>query len=500
MSAPAHSIQQRLALRLVLFTFLMVIAAGTALYVYVRAALWRQFDAALEIKARGLASFAKLEVKQDAPRLEFEYQAAAMPEFSRAEHPEFFQITREDGSSVARSPSLPAGVSLATSGAANRMVSFWTAPLPSGAPGRAVRIRFTPLVEDEEGHGIAAAAAAAAVPPTLLLTLARPSREVDRPLQVLLSSLLAAATLIGAGTLAGVAWTVRRGLRPLRALADAAAAVDVQSLSYRFPTAEMPREVQPICMRLNDLLARLDESFQRERRFSAAVAHELRTPIAELRSLAEVALRWPGEGDGASQHAFDSLAIAQQMGTIVSTLLSLARAQSGRQLVAREPLDVAAAMRNAWQPFEPAAQSRNLQVELNVTGPAESPTDAQLLIAICSNLFANASTYTPNGGRIAITLESHPNRLQIRVANTNDSLEPTDLSRLFEPFWRKDASRTGSDHSGLGLALVKALADALGADVSADLPSANWFEVTLSLNSSRSADSSVFVNAGSPSP
>jgi signal transduction histidine kinase len=83
------------------------------------------------------------------------------------------------------------------------------------------------------------------------------------------------------------------GLSPLNQLANQAASITADSLATRFPTEIWPGELTPISSRLNDLLERLEQSFERERRFSADLAHELRTPIAELRSLAELALKWP---------------------------------------------------------------------------------------------------------------------------------------------------------------------------------------------------------------
>jgi two-component system sensor histidine kinase QseC len=112
-------------------------------------------------------------------------------------------------------------------------------------------------------------------------------------------------------------------LRPLSSLAKRAETIHASSLQLRFPTDNIPVELLPIAQRLNDLLARLEASFAREQRFSADVAHELRTPIAELRTLAEVALKWP---DDVNQAALkEALNIALQMESVATGLMALAR-------------------------------------------------------------------------------------------------------------------------------------------------------------------------------
>src|SRR5207302_2044109 len=142
------------------------------------------------------------------------------------------------------------------------------------------------------------------------------------------------------GTAAIVALAVRRSLRTLSRVADEAARRDGPPAKNVFPLVGLPVELVPICIRLNELVARLDDSVQRERRFTANVAHELRTPIAELKSLSEVALKWPQDPSVAADNFRDTLEIALQMERIVATLLSLTRSEAGRQVVLKQPVVV----------------------------------------------------------------------------------------------------------------------------------------------------------------
>ena len=120
---------------------------------------------------------------------------------------------------------------------------------------------------------------------------------------------------------------VRRSLNPLRTLASCTREIGPDNLHLRLPTNGLPTELTPICSCVNDLLDRLDQAFKRERRFTSDVAHELRTPIAELRALAEVASRYPNDPEFARNALRDAVGVAKQMQSLVTTLLALVRSE-----------------------------------------------------------------------------------------------------------------------------------------------------------------------------
>src|ERR1700683_4484395 len=132
---------------------------------------------------------------------------------------------------------------------------------------------------------------------------------------------------------------VRRGLRPLRQLGTEADGIDAGSLDHRFSREELPRELVPIAQQFNSLLERIDEAFVRERRFTSDAAHELRTPIAELRRLAEVALKWPDRSE-AERNYRDVWEVAEHMESLVATLLAIARCRAGTAAVSLQPVDL----------------------------------------------------------------------------------------------------------------------------------------------------------------
>ena len=298
---------------------------------------------------------------------------------------------------------------------------------------------------------------------------------------VLFWALLGIALFMAVGTVAVVSVEVRRGLSPLQSVAAAAARIDAQALDFRFSLDGLPRELQPICLRLNDSLERLQKAFERERRFTADVAHELRTPIAELRSLADVALKWDGDRETSLGYFKDAYDISRQMEQIVTALLSLARCQSGTATTARESVNLSALVHAAWDERRQEVAKRRLAVTFDMPDRLLLTIDRTMLCSIVNNLVANAAQYARIGGRVACKVLANGYGVRLAISNDMDNLSPEDLPHLFEPFWRKDAARTDGTHCGLGLTLVGAYAAALGGKIEASLPSQNSLCVAVSL-------------------
>jgi len=272
---------------------------------------------------------------------------------------------------------------------------------------------------------------------------------------------------------------VRSGLAPVNLIAEQAAAIEAHSLGKRFPADAMPAELHPICKRLNDLLARLEASFDRERRFNANVAHELRTPIAELRTLAEVNLQWPEDAAATRQAFQEALQIALQMETLVTSLLAIVRCESGKQPLNREPVALAGLIETIWQPLAVRAAAKQFAVRVDLDRACQLHTDRAMLQSIVTNLLANAVAHTPPRGTVHIRLQQTVGEFTFTVANTTDNLTAQDIPHLFERFWRKDPARSDSQHSGLGLAVAQTFAQALGLRLGAQLIAADTLTLEL---------------------
>jgi two-component system sensor histidine kinase QseC len=471
------SIGRQLRRQLLVGLGIALALSGLTVWAVVRRTLYAQFDGALLAKARFFATVIKQEPGEG---LVIDLDETPMPEFERPDNPEYFQVWLPDGSVMARSRSLGEG-QLATGPAAPALPRLWDLPLPGGRHGRAVML-VAPVRWENEGTKSDQAEEKRPDIPVVRLALARDRGSLDAALANTSFALALGALLLLLGVPLLVTRAVRRGLRPLDELGGQAARIDARSLGRRFGSERVPEELRPICDRLNDLLERLEASFDRERRFSADVAHELRTPIAELRSIAEVALRYPDATPGRSFE--DVLGASVHMEALITALSTLSRCESGRQPVNIETVDLARVCQETWAAIEQAAAQKGVRSSLAAGTTGMVCADPLLLGSVATNLFSNAVEYTPPGGEIGWRIEPEGAQVVLTVTNTNTSLETADLAHVFERFWRKDAARSGGEHGGLGLSLCQAFVRLMNGHLRLDLPRPDLVRVELRLPAS----------------
>jgi two-component system sensor histidine kinase QseC len=259
-----------------------------------------------------------------------------------------------------------------------------------------------------------------------------------------------------------VAVTVRRGLRPLVRLGDEVGAIDARSLSSRLPTEGQAREIVPLSAKLNELLARLEDSFERERRMTSNLAHELRTPIAEIRAATDVALKWPDDPVLQKDAIATAHGVAVRMGGAVDALLRLARAGARAAEPDWQDVDLSGVIDAALAARGPAASAAGLDVVAEALAPLRARTDAGLFALIAGNLVDNAVSHTPRGGRIESRLENGGAAAVWTLRNAPVDMSREDLGRVGEPLWTQASARSTREHAGLGLPLARAVADLLG--------------------------------------
>jgi two-component system heavy metal sensor histidine kinase CusS len=285
-------------------------------------------------------------------------------------------------------------------------------------------------------------------------------RSADERFRRTFALLLAAVLAIGTLAAAAIAITVtRRGLRPLGAMTSAVQRVGPQHLYERLTAAGWPRELQPLAQGFDQMLARLDNSFTRLSQFSADLAHELRTPVANIRGEAEVALtrsRLPEEYRAVIE---STLAECERLSQMIESLLFLARAETPERHVDRKCFDGRAACENIASYYEAVAEERGVSVACE--GEAEVCADPMLFGRAVSNLVANALRFTSAGGNVRIQLRAANDAAEISVRDTGVGIPAEHLARVFDRFYRVDASRS-SGGNGLGLAMVKSIAEMHG--------------------------------------
>ncbi len=259
----------------------------------------------------------------------------------------------------------------------------------------------------------------------------------------------------------------RRAFRPVTQMAETARAIGTGSdLSQRIETDGRGDELNQLGDTMNEMLARLQASFEAERQFSSDVSHELRTPIAVIRSQCEFALSGQA-GEEEKREAFEAvLKQSERMNSIVSQLLLLSRAENGKFVPEREPVELNVLCETVCEELEAMAAERQVELtwnteELQITG------DETLLIRMVNNLVSNAIRYNRPGGSAEVSLRKRGKYAVLTVRDTGIGIRREDLGQIFSRFYRADRSRS-SEGTGLGLSMAAWIARVHGGSIRAE--------------------------------
>lgn len=285
-------------------------------------------------------------------------------------------------------------------------------------------------------------------------------RSPDEAFTWRFGALLAAVLGIAILAAAFIATRVtRRGLRPLAQMTRSFQLVGPSHLDERVAPAGWPRELQPLAIEFDRMLDRLEDSFTRLSQFTADLAHELRTPIANIRGEAEVSLTRARTAEEYRGVIESTVAECQRLSGIIDSLLFLARAEAADRQVERRAIDGRAALEKIAAYYQTIAEERN--VTLACQGEGEIKVDPVLFGRAVGNLVDNALRFTPDGGAIEIALSLGAASAEVAVTDHGPGIAEHDLPRVFDRLYRGDASRS-SQGAGLGLALVKSIAELHG--------------------------------------
>ena len=283
--------------------------------------------------------------------------------------------------------------------------------------------------------------------------------------QLLIAAAIALAVIAVAA--AAIGWLIAgRVLRPLRTITAAARRISASSLHERLALPGPDDELKELADTLDSLFARLEASFDAQRRFAASASHELRTPLTRERTLLQVTLADPAATTGTWQAVSRELLTSNaEQEHLIEALLTLASSEAcpGE----REPADLAAITSAALAAARPAISRLGLHVHADIQ-PAALDGDPLLVQQLAANLIDNAVRHNIPGGDIQITTSDQPRRRRPVGDQLRARLPPAEVDRLFQPFQRlgpRPARRDGGH--GLGLSIVRAIATAHAATITA---------------------------------
>ena len=449
---PGRTIQRNITLRALGSVAAILVAAGVVANLVITNWLSAEFDKAMLTKAQVLVTL----FEEDTFGMEFEFADEVMPEFGRIDDPEYFQFRTPEGENFERSTQLM-GRDLPFFSEIGADVKYANTILPDGRPGRLLQMVFVPQLELE-----LRTAERRVSQYVMVIGLARERVSLDHRIFLVDLSLIVLGLLILISVYFALAQVISRGLAPLEAIKQEVENLDSSDMSQRLLIGVPLLDLEKVVVALNDLLARIESGFEREKRFSVGAAHELKTPIAELMNMSEVFQRWPN-ADEAPQFAADVLASAKRMQFIVESLLRLARGrlQAYNPETEGEDITLLSTVQKAIGLISKDAQARELSFDItgdSATAIFSSALDLDLML---SNVLGNAVAHADRGTTLAIILAEN----SLSITNAARTLTEDDLPMLFESLWRKDEARTSEFHVGLGLSIVQAYAERLGIEL-----------------------------------
>jgi signal transduction histidine kinase len=242
------------------------------------------------------------------------------------------------------------------------------------------------------------------------------------------------------------------------------------NLAAHLPVENVPSELRPLIIKFNEFIDRLDAAIRRERRFSIDIAHELRTPIAEIRVLMEIAADTPGNeaGEDALGIYRQGAAISQRMSAIIEALTAIYKGNAAEIQPNLKLVPIELILREAIESFSPQIQGR-FRFESKGAGNVKITTDPDLLRAAIDNLLQNAAVHSPDFSDISVSCSANG----FSIENVADNLGEGDLELMKEPFWQRDSARGAVDRFGLGLTLVDAYLRLLNGNIDHHLDRGN---------------------------
>ena len=299
------------------------------------------------------------------------------------------------------------------------------------------------------------------------LQVARSLESIDEALQTLLILLLIGAPFIVGAAVSGGYWLAGRTLKPIDVIRQKAAEISAHDLSQRLSLDLPDDEVGRLAQTFDDMLARLEDAFQRQRRFVSDASHELRTPLAIIRGEVEVALEQPRSAEVYVNILESVHSEVERLNRLTNDLLLLARSDNAQSFVRRQRIDLSELITTLIATMENRLNEANMTVQLDLPPALWIDGDFDRLLQLFLNLIENAILYAPNS-HLAIKASVQSGRPVVVVADNGPGIPKTHLSHIFERFYRVDTARSNQPGSGLGLAIALEIAHAHGGDLTVE--------------------------------
>ncbi len=480
------SLRSRLLFGVVVSITLLLCALCLVIYTATRHTLIQHFDKSLLNTAKMLSavidddSFDEDEDGQQGHQdnaitgafkheIDFEFDVRLTPQFNNPYGGAYYQFRDSDGATIIRSPSL-VDKELNVFEEISDTAQYRECILPDGKAGRAVGFLFIPRGSAEPDKAI------------FSIVVARDASGIYNHLDFLKLLLLISSGMVVLLSIIIALFVTRTGLRPIHILANEISSVDADNLRKSHVSDKYPKELLPVIECLNGLLQRLKISFDRERRFNSDVAHELRTPLAGIRSTIEVCLSRVREPEEYQANLHTCLQITRSMHRMVDALLSLARLESKQMSLKCEYISLNNLLDDCWLNLADRAYDRRLTFENHIKEDVMCFSDKDLLSMILFNILDNAVEHSNETGQIWIKAEKSTDFITLSISNTGCELSRQEADNIFDSFWRRDKSRkdTGK-HCGIGLTVVQRLTKALSGNLRVEIEPEQIFTIHLSL-------------------
>lgn len=429
-----------------------------------------EFNRGLHSKAGMLMTL----VHEDEEGLAFNFSSEFMPEFDGQLEPEYFQMWTEEGVFTrSQSLNLFALKNLKFEELKLGETKIMSTQLPDGRDGRIIYTRFQPQL-DSHSHRNFYDGVSRPHHSTLTLAYAASSEEVDFILWLIDVIFIVTTVTVIVFIRLFVRKSVDSSLAPLNKLNRDISRISIADKNAVITIKEPVKELQPIVDNLNAFIQENRQLYFREKRLTSDIAHELKTPIAELINMAEVAIRFPNEKEFEADFKPEVLKISQRLKSIVSNLLLLHK-YSDEALPKQDACDLNQVILRTLEKCD----LERIKFEFQDDIPA-IVSNLFALESIITNLVNNAKQYSPDKSIVTVcTLLNKEDKLQFTVTNElKVPLTEEDLSQLFDPLWQKDSARTSNDNFGLGLSISKSLSKAIDAELQVSLSGQN---ITFSL-------------------